>query len=107
RGLKYPGWCVGWWVQYQHVAQDGSVDSYVDVDVTLYRTAAQTLAPCHEPAFGLYGHMGDGGQMNFLPGTVVSIIRNVIIFTTSSYGSGDVPNHAGGPDFSDPAQMKI
>jgi len=110
RGLKFPGWCAGWWVEYQNIGPRGDVDSYVDVSVTLYRTAAQTLAPLHEPAYGLIGNLGDGGKVNFLPGGALSVIRNVFVSTTSSQLPSDAngfPDGAGGPDISDPALMKI
>ena len=114
RGLIFPGRCVGWWVEYQNIRQDGSVESYVDVSVTLYRTPAQTLAPLHEPLQGLIGNMADGAKVNTVVGDgfgVLSVIRNVFISTTSSELPSDAnvraPDHAGDPDISDAALMKI
>ena len=100
---------MGWWVEYQNLRHDGSVASYVDVSVTLYRTPAQTLAPLHEPLQVLIGNMADGGKANSGPGFVASVIRNVFILATSSHSdaNGSTPDSAGYPDISDPALMKI
>jgi hypothetical protein len=109
-GLRFRGRCVRRWVQYQNIGPHGRVVSYVDVDVSLYGTPAQTLTPLHEPPRGRISAMADGGRANVGGGFVLSVIRNVFIATTSSYlpeNKNGSPDYAGDPDISDAALLKI
>ena len=105
----WPGRCVGWWTEYQHVADGVQVD-YVDVSVTLYRTPTQALFALREPALGSVRVLFNGAKVRADGGAVASVIRNVMITSTSSFlpaDAGGVPDFAGGPDLPISAQMKI
>ncbi len=95
RAPVWPGRCVGWWTEYQHFADGKQVD-YVDAGITLYRTHAQALFALREPAFGSVRVLSNGARVRVSAdgSGVVSVIRNVMISSTSSYasaGSGGVP----------------
>jgi hypothetical protein len=111
RAPVWPGRCAGWWTEYQHFADGAQVD-YVDVGVTLYRTPAQALTALREPAFGPFRVLSNGAKVRVSTdgGAVASVIRNVMISSTSSFlptDAGGVPDFAGGPDLPVSAQMKI
>ena len=62
RAPVWPGRCVGWWTEYEHLANRAQVD-YVDVGVTLYKTPKQALAALREPAFGPVRVLSDGAKV--------------------------------------------
>ena len=111
RAPVWPGRCVGWWTEYEHLADGAQVD-YVDVGVTLYRTPAQALVAFREPAFGRVRVLSNGAKVRTSTdgGLIASVIRNVVISSTSSFlpvDAGGVPDFAGGPDLPALVQMKI
>ena len=111
RAPVWPGTCVGWWTEYQHFADGAQVD-YVDVGVTLYRTPTQALFALREPAFGPARVLSNGARVRASAdgGGVASVIRNIMVSSTSSFlpaDAGGVPDFAGGPDLPISAQMKI
>ena len=112
RAPVWPGRCVGWWTEYEHLAADGTQVDYVDVGVTLYRTPAQARVALREPAFGPVRVLSNGAKVRTATdgGSVASVIRNVMITSTSSHlpvDAGGVPDFAGGPDIPASVQMKI
>lgn len=85
---------------------------YADVGVTLYRTPRQALFALREPAFGPVRVLSNGARVRAGTdgGAVASVIRNVIISSTSSFlptDAGGVPDFAGGHDLPVSVQMKI
>ena len=111
RAPVWPGRCVGWWTEYERLADRTQVD-YVDVGVTLYRTAAQARVALREPAFGPVRVLSNGAKVRTAidGGAVASVIRNVMISSTSSgrpVVAGGIPDFAGGPDAPAYVQMKI
>jgi len=112
RAPVWPGRCVGWWTEYEHVAADGTQADYVDIGVTLYGTPAQALVALREPAFGPVRVLSNGAKVRTAAdgGSVASVIRNVMISSTSSrlpVDAGGIPDFAGGPDVPAVVQMKI
>ena len=106
RAPFYPGYCGQWWTEYR-----GS-HGYVDVSITIYRTARQLDAPLGEPAYMPVKVFADGARMRvaYDGGGVVSVMRNLFISTTSSYLPTDanrVPDFTGGPDLGLRVQLKI
>jgi len=112
RSPIWPGRCVGWWTEYEHLANGVQVD-YVDVGVTLYKTPKQALVALREPFFGpVRVVLANGAQVRIAPdgGSIASVIRNVMISSTSSnlpVDANGVPDFAGGPDVPASVQMKI
>ena len=112
RAPVWPGRCVGWWTEYEHLAADGTQIDYLDVGVTLYRTPAQALVALREPAFAQVRVLSNGAKVRTSAdgGSVASVIRNVMITASSSHlpvDTGGVPDFAGGPDIPASVQMKI
>ena len=111
RSPIWPGRCVGWWTEYEHLANGVQVD-YVDVGVTLYKTPKQALAALREPAFGPVRALSNGVKVRTATdgGSIASVMRNVMVSSTSSQlpvDAGGVPDFAGGPDVAASVQMKI
>ena len=111
RSPIWPGRCVGWWTEYEHLANGAQVD-YVDVGVTLYKTPKQALVALREPAFGPVRVLSNGARLRIATdgGSIASVMRNVMVSSTSSHlpvDAGGVPDFAGGPDVSASVQMKI
>ena len=111
RAPIWPGRCVGWWTEYEHRANGVQVD-YVDVVVTLYKTHRQALVALHEPAFGPARVLPNGASVRVASdgGSVASVIRNVMVSSTSSHLPVDahgIPDFAGGPDVPGSVQTKI
>ena len=111
RAPVWPGRCVGWWTEYEHRA-NGVQSDYVDVGVTLYKTPSQALVALREPAFGPVRVLSNGAKVRTATdgGSVASVMRNVMISSTSSHlpvDTGGVPDFAGGPDVPASVQMKL
>jgi len=111
RAPIWPGRCVGWWTEYEHLANGVQVD-YVDVGVTLYKTPKQALVALNEPAYGLVRVLANGAKVRTATdgGGVASVMRNVMVSSTSSHlpvDAGGVPDFASGPDVPASVQMKI
>ena len=111
RSPIWPGRCVGWWTEYEHIANGVQVD-YVDVGVTLYKTPKQALVALREPAFGPVRVLSNGAKVRTATdgGSIASVMRNVMVSSGSSHlpvDAGGVPDFAGGPDVSASVQMKI
>ena len=88
------------------------MSDYVDVGITLYRTPAQALVALREPAYGPTRMLSNGAKVRTATdgGAVASVIRNVMIGSTSSnlpVDAAGVPDFAGGPDVLTAAQMRI
>lgn len=111
RAPVWPGRCVGWWTEYEHLANGVQVD-YVDVGVTLYKTPKQALVALREPAFGPVRVLSNGAKVRTASdgGSIASVMRNVMVSSTSSHlpvDAGGVPDFAGGPDVPASVQMKL
>jgi len=111
RSPIWPGRCVGWWTEYEHLANGVQVD-YVDVGVTLYKTPKQALIALREPAFGPVRVLSNGPKVRIGTdgGGIASVMRNAMVSSGSSHlpvDAGGVPDFAGGPDVSASVQMKI
>ena len=109
----WPGWCGSWWVEYSDRAPSGRhgyVRGYVDVDITIFRSAAQAVAALEEPHYGSPKVLANGATVRVAldGGGIESVIRNVVIGTVSSYPyANGVPDHTRPPDFGESVQMKI
>ena len=92
RAPVWPGRCVGWWTEYQHFVDGKRVD-YVDAGITLYRTHAQALFALREPAYGPVRVLSNGARVRVSAdgSGVASVVRNVMIGSYASAGSGGVP----------------
>jgi hypothetical protein len=87
-------------------------ESYVDVNVTVYRTPRQALVALREPAYTPTRTLVNRARVRTAPdgSGIDSVIRNVFISTTSSFLPTDahgVPDFAGGPDVPVPLMMRI
>jgi hypothetical protein len=111
RGIAWPGRCVGWWTEYEHLANGVQVD-YVDVGITLYKTPKQALAALSEGALGPVRVEPNGARFRTASdgGSVVSVMRNVMVGSTSSQLPPDangIPDYAGGADVPVSVLMRI
>jgi hypothetical protein len=110
RAPVWPGRCVGWWVEYQRIGPTGKVESYADVNVTVYRTHAQALAALTEPLAVPTRTMADGARVRVGDSWALSVIGNVLVGATSSFlpvDANGIPDFKGGPDLSSAVLMRI